>query len=279
MKTKILVILLIMLLTIGNFLIVGQNIVIAVYEELEKQEIKIENTNVSFDVKYEDGTHSKQLNISEGGNLVINIKIEKAGLIEDGKIYLENNLNFRIIQEKLDRTYIKNIDFNNNVIELNTINAEETNIILPIEFEKDKEIEKEYFNKLNIFIFKCNYKISDIKQKELEKQIQINTSWTNEIEVNIEKEISKYLSLGENGILLEQDIVVNDINELPKEKEKIELEVPIIENQEPKDIQILNNGNKIDVKYENGKIIIENNKEKPSFSSSSDKYQIIYIYG
>ncbi len=33
----------------------------AVYEELESQSVNIENTNVSFNVSYEDGTHSKQI--------------------------------------------------------------------------------------------------------------------------------------------------------------------------------------------------------------------------
>ena len=111
---------LLMTLTMAQFLYVTTTAVQAVYEELESQSINIENTNVSFNVSYEDGTHSKQLKISEGGVISCNIKIEKDGVLNNAKIHIENP-NFKINEEKLDKTFVKAVDVENNDITLNQI--------------------------------------------------------------------------------------------------------------------------------------------------------------
>ena len=116
---KVTSMMLLMTLTMAQFLYVTTTAVQAVYEELESQSVNIENTNVSFNVSYEDGTHSKQLKISEGGVISCNIKIEKNGVLNNAKIHIENP-NFKIDEEKLDKTFVKAVDVENNDITSNS---------------------------------------------------------------------------------------------------------------------------------------------------------------
>lgn len=260
-------------------------VVKALYEELEEQDTKIQNTNVTFDVFYaDDNTHSKKLNIKEGGTLSCYIKIDNTGVLNNAKIHIDSP-NFKINQEKMDKTYIKNIDMEKNEIELNQIATNEIKISLPIEFEKKEYIDKGYFDKTNIFQFSGIYKTTTNNEKELNSEIKVHTEWTDEVNVTIDKEFTKYLSLGDNGILLEQSIQsTTEENKLPKEKETIEVIVPEIESQLPKEISVLCNGNKIDYQYDENehKVKIVNTKQTDNginLCEDKDTYKIIYVYG
>ena len=260
-------------------------VVKAVYEELEEQNTKIQNTNVTFDVVYaDDNTHSKKLNITEGGILSCYIKIDNTGVLNNAKIYIDSP-NFKINQEKMDKTYIKNIDMEKNEIELNQIATNEIKISLPIEFEKKEYIDKGYFDKTNIIQFTGTYKTTTNNEKEIKSEIKVHTEWTDEVNVKIDKEFTKYLSLGDNGILLEQSIQsTTEENKLPKEKETIEVIVPEIESQLPKEISVLCNGNKIDYQYDENehKVKIDNTKQTDNginLCEDKDTYKIIYVYG
>ena len=106
---KMLAFLLLITLTMANFLYVGTGIVIAASENLENQTTKIGNTNVSFDVFYEGNVHSKELNMEEGGTVTCSINIENAGIVDNAVIHFDNP-NFRIQKDKIDTTYVKNIN-------------------------------------------------------------------------------------------------------------------------------------------------------------------------
>ena len=106
---KILAIFLLMSLTMIQCLYVMTGIVTAVYEDLDSQNTNIENTNVYFDVYYEDGKHGGKLKISEGGNVYCYIKIENSGVLNDVKIHIDNP-NFKIDTDNVDKNYIQSID-------------------------------------------------------------------------------------------------------------------------------------------------------------------------
>ena len=59
-----------------------------------------------------------------------NIKIEKNGVLNNAKIHIENP-NFKINEEKLDKTFVKAVDVENNDITLNQIVTGEKNIKIP----------------------------------------------------------------------------------------------------------------------------------------------------
>ena len=76
----IIVSILILLLTMADFIFVGYNFAIAVSENLEGQNMATNIQNVDFDVyfKQENGTtHEKQMNIDAEDTLILYISVKK----------------------------------------------------------------------------------------------------------------------------------------------------------------------------------------------------------
>lgn len=280
---KMLAFLLLITLTMANFLYVGTGIVIAASEDLEKQNTKIGNTNVSFDVFYEGNVHSKELNMEEGGTVTCSINIENAGIVDNAVIHVDNP-NFRIQKDKIDTTYVKSINEEENKIELNHLVAGEVIIQIPITFEPKDVIPTDYFNKTNTFAFEGEYKIDSDKATKIEKEIKVATKWNAKPEANIQGEFTKYLSIGENGILLENTIVSTTNNVLPKEKENIVVDVPTLDNNKPSSVVVLLNGEKIEAQYDSEKnqVKIEQlnsvKEDKITWTGSNDVYKVISTY-
>lgn len=280
---KMLAFLLLITLTMANFLYVGTGIVIAESEDLESQSTKIGSTNVSFDVFYEGNVHSKELNMEEGGTITCSIDIENAGIVDNATIHVDNP-NFKIQTDKLDSTYIKSINEEKNEIELNHLVAGKFTIQIPIVFEQKDVIPTDYFDKTNTFTFAGEYKIDSNKATKIEKEIKVATKWNVKPEAKIQGEFTKYLSIGENGILLEHTITATTNNVLPKEKENIVVDVPILDDNKPSSVVVLLNGEKIDAKYdsENNQVKIEQinsvKEDKITWTGSNDVYKVISTY-
>ena len=280
---KMLAFLLLITLTMANFLYVGTGIVIAASENLENQTTKIGNTNVSFDVFYEGNVHSKELNMEEGGTVTCSINIENAGIVDNAVIHVDNP-NFRIQKDKIDTTYVKNINEEENKIELNHLVAGEFIIQIPIIFEAKDVIPTDYFDKTNAFTFEGEYKIDSDKATKIEKEIKLATKWNAKPEVNIQGEFTKYLSIGENGILLENTITVATNNVLPKEKENIVVDIPTLDDNKPTSVVVLLNGEKIEAQYdsENNQVRIEQlntvKEDMITWTGSNDVYKVISTY-
>ena len=282
---KILAIFLLMSLTMIQCLYVMTGIVTAVYEELDSQNTNIENTNVYFDVYYEDGKHSKQLKISDGGNVYSYIKIENSGVLNDAKIHIDSP-NFKIDTDNIDKKYIQSIDLENNDIVLNQIATGERTIKLPIKFERKDNISSNYFDKKNNFTLSANYKSESKKEMKIEKSIDIATQWTDDVDINIENDFSKFQELDKDSTLLEQVVKVSTINKnLPKQEENLELEVPILDKVKPSKIVVLHNGMEINSNYdkESAKLSIQYKNDVTEngqiiWGSEKDTYKVIYVY-
>lgn len=280
---KMLAFLLLVTLTIANFLYVGMGIVNAVSDDLETQTTKIGNTNVSFDVFYDGNVHSKELNAEEGGTITCSILIENAGVVDNATIHIDNP-NFKIQTEQLDTTYIKNINEEENEIELNHLVAGEFIIQIPVVFEQKDTISIDYFDKVNTFTFAGEYKIDSNKASNIEKEMKLETKWDVKPEANIKGEFTKYLSMGENGILLEHTITATTNNVAPKEKENIVVDVPELDDNKPSSVVVLLNGEKIEAEYdsETNQVKIEQlnsvNDDKISWTGSNDVYKVISTY-
>ena len=289
MKEKILkigiTIVLIATLVMTNFIWVGYGIVIAMYEELEAQNITTNVKNVDFDAYFlNDGskTHSKQGNISEEQTLILNINVKEKGSLNDAKIKIENS-NFVILKDKVNSEYVKNIDLEKNEIELNQIiyqnNAE---ISLPISFNKEQEFKEDCFDKENTFSLSGTYKEEE-KETNVEGNIKTRMIWTEQTDVNLSQGIEKFINLGEQGILLEQNITTEVIdNKLPRENETLEVEVPELEQKLPENVTVLYNGDKlaedkVEYQKENKKLIVKN-ETKGIWGNAKNEYKVIYQY-
>ena len=177
MKQRILrtiVSIVLMLVMIGiNFFEIGRGLSIAIYENLESQEYKIGNTNIEFNVYFKEGknnAHSKTMSILNGDNLYINLNINNAGALNNGKIVI-NNPNFTIEKDKIDSKYVKSVG--ENKIYLNqVIYGNQVELEIPIKFEKKDEIEADYFDRETLITLEGDYQ-NDEQVQQIKGELKI----------------------------------------------------------------------------------------------------------
>lgn len=292
MKEKVLkmliVIFVIMSLILSDFLILGTNIAEAVYEELENQTTAL-NSSIDYDAYFKVGdtkVHSITANINQGTSLYININVKDTGVaLDGGKIKLEN-ANFKLGEVKND--FVKNVNCEEKEIELNQIvYGNNIEIELPITFEKSGSIDVGYFDAQNTITLSGTYK-KNTSEKPISGNIKTALMWTEETDTNLSQNIEKYMSLGENGVLLQDKLTVSVINNvLPKQNEKVTVNVPQIASNKPEQAIVLKDGKKLTegVNYskEAGTLTIETNnnpneENKVLWNNGVDEYKIIYTY-
>ena len=281
---------LIMLLTMADFTFIGYNLAIAVSENLEAQNMTTNVQNVDFDVyfKQENGTtHEKQMNIDVEDTLILYISVKNKGILNDAKIQL-NNSNFEIIKDKVQNSNVKEINEQTNEIALNSIpSGNSIEIEIPIKFKKQSNFDMNYFEQENTITISGIYKDEAEANVTGERKIKIN--WIADTDINLSQNISKYINLGENGILIQQDIITNVIDDkLPREQEILNIVVPVIEEQKPEKIYVLLNGEKLEennIKYnqESNQLQIQNinlitTDNQTNWGKAQNNYQVIYIY-
>ena len=296
MKEKVLklitVIALIIALTSINVLFLGYHIVIALANELETQGNSTNIADVQFDAYFKvdnQATHYRQANISdEQVYLYINVNVLEKGSVDNAKIRI-NDSNFKIKDSNNSNAYVKNIKLDTNEIELNSIiynnNVE---IEIPIEFNKVDNINADYFSKETNITLEGTYKEEE-DEEAVQGDIVTRLDWTDNAEVNMSQTIEKCIDLGENGILIQQQIATTvDNGNLPRETEQFTITVPRIGDVLPTTVDVLSNGIKLNasnVQYnaENGQLnvtkeIVVDGEGNTSWDSSEDEYKIIYIY-
>lgn len=283
MKEKILrgvlVILVIASLTINNFLLIGLNVAEAVNENLENQEIAL-NSYVDYDVYFKEGdkkVHSIEASTKEGTSLYINVNVKDTGVALDaGKIKIENS-NFKI--GKVKSTAIKSINYETKEIELNEIiYGNNVEIELPITFEKNENIEVVYFDAINTVKLEGEYRKKETS-KEVKAERKVELKWTEKAEIEVEEKVEKYLKV-EQGIILQEaiEVKVKD-NVLPKQREKIEIEVPEIEEEKPSKVTVMKNGKVIEeAKYDEEAGTLKIETENKIWTKGKDEYKVIYTY-
>lgn len=274
---KILVIVLITFLLISDFLILGQGIVLAVYEELETQNLTTNVSNVEFNAYFDNEgqkVHSKTAEIKKGEHLILDIYVKEKGVLNDAKIKIENS-NFRI--KPIQNTYVKNINSQTNEIELNSILYEERVILqIPVEFVKTEVVTQEYFVKENTITLTGIYK--NEKEQNVEGSIKTRILWTQNTDIEMTQEIEKYIAT-EEGVLLQQAITTNiPENVLPREKEKISIQASKIEEY-PSAVTILVDGRILETfVYNKTTGNLEFEVTDTTWSEGIRKYTVIYEY-
>lgn len=286
----IIVSILIMLLTMADFVLVGYNFAIAVSENLEEQNMTTNVQNVDFDVYFrqENGiTHEKQMNVDVEDTLILYISVKNKGILNDAKIQL-NNSNFEIVKDKIQNSNVKQINEQANEITLNSITSGNSiEIEIPIKFKKQNTFDMNYFEQENSITISGIYKDEAETSVTGERKIKIN--WTADTDINLSQNISKYINLGENGILLQQDIITNVVDDkLPREQEILDINVPVIDEQKPEKISVLLNGEKLEesnINYnqESNLLQIKNinlitTDNQTNWGKAQNNYQVIYIY-
>ena len=283
----IIIFIMIISLTVADFSIIGRELAIAVYDGLENQAKEI-NNGIYYDVYFKENgniTHSINANIQSGTNLYLNIKARETGISIENAVIEFKNSNFKL--GEVSSSYIKNINYQENKIELNEIiYGTNLELELPITFEKTQNLESDYFSRENIIELTGNYKKGEEK-KQISGSIKTQLNWSTDVDITIAQNIEKYISL-EKGVLVQENLTVEVVNNvLPKQKENIEVIVPQIEGNKPDNVTVIKNGEKLltGVNYDSntGIITIDNNNpinnNKIIWKDGKDIYKIVYVYG
>ena len=290
MKGKILksVVVLTVLITMlmANIVMLCYQIVEAVYEELETQNITTNIRNIDFDAYFlNEGvkSHVGQTNLTEVKNLVLNVNVKEAGSLNDAKIKIEN-ANFEILKDQVNNQYVKNINLDTNEIELNQIIYQNNiEIEIPIRFKKQDSFEEDYFEKENTISLTGTYIEGESAGRNVTGQIKTRVIYKEQTDINLQTDIEKYMNLGTEGILLQESIITEVVdNRLPRKTETIETNVPMLEGVLPESAIVIKNGTKLSddkVTYnkEAGKVTISEDTSS-TWTTARNEYKVIYNY-
>ncbi len=301
---KIFAMILAFTIAFANFGMLGTAIAANVENaELENQNTQVARANVQFDAYFlENGEikHSEEIKTNEGARtLYISVKVAD-GYLKDAKVKI-NDASFKVIagDETLER--IQSIDEETNTITLNQINKEESVVLeIPVRLNTDSNYAIENLDKTAKVEFQGTYVNNDGKTKEISKEIEVQVKTIADVELELEEEIAKYVpyEINENKGTIMQTLVKSKIkdNSLPAKSTKLEIEIPKIDNKEPKQITVTSLGTKAtngedgrtysedEYTVENGKLtlIINNDQNESGIVSwekdATDEILITYIY-
>ena len=301
---KIFAMILAFTIAFANFGMLGTAIAANVENaELENQNTQVARANVQFDAYFlENGEmkHSEEIKTNEETKtLYISVKVAD-GYLKDAKVKI-NDASFKVIagNETLER--IQSIDEETNTITLNQINKEESVVLeIPVRLNTDSNYAIENLDKTAKVELQGTYVNNDGNTKEISKEIEVQVKTIADVELEVEEEITKYVpyEINENKGTIMQTLVKTKIkdNSLPAKSTKLEIEIPKIDNKEPKQITVTSLGTKAtngedgrtysedEYTVENGKLtlIIENNQKENGIVSwekdATDEILITYIY-
>lgn len=299
--TKILAAFLAFTLSFANVALLGiyTNEIYAASPKLEQQETSISKTELEFDAYFkenEQNVHSKIITQGEETKLCLSLKLGE-GYLTAARIKIENS-NFSIKENKENLEKIQSISSNENVIVLNQIAKNEAvNLEVPIKINAGSSFNARDLVKTADVRLEGIYVNNKGKEVKIDKTINIETSIDGTAESALLGEVSKYVTYnvgGSKGVIL-QTLVKSKLidNKLPIKQTKLEIEIPKINNIEPKTISVsartqeASNGKaskvftKDEYRIENGKILLtlQNDNEILSWRKNvQDEIMITYIY-
>ncbi len=284
---KILIIMIICILLLANYIFYFTNIVYAAQEELASnaqigEEIEY---NVYFKDQNENKVNSIEASIQEGANVYVDIKVNGKGTFIN-PILSFADANFAI--NNFQNESVKQTNVEENKIYLNNlIYGQEVHLEIPIKFNKTDIINLDKFSKQIAAEISGNFKVAENEEKEVKKALDITLNWTDEAKVEINQTVEKFIR-NENSDILQIVINSNVVeNRLPKETEKILLQLPTLNESFPKSIVVLHDGVKmenemLEIKQQEGTLQINfenkaNDKNEINWIST-DEYTVILEY-
>lgn len=191
----------------------------------------------------------------------------------------ENALTTNNLDSKNDASQIKSI--NDNVIELNEVNAGESKTVeIPITFKKSDVVSKEEYSKESTIKFEAKYVNEKGKEKTVKKSIKQKLEWTVNSEEQISQKLVRYLKFDKNTLI---SFEINDgikDNSVPVTNKEINITSPKINNSNPQNVIVT--GKDINYTYDNGNITIKKEVKPDSNGNysfdSQDDYMVTYIY-
>ena len=303
---KFIIIMLIITLTISNFLIVGENLVTYAADAiLDNQTQSTINKNVKFDTyfKKDNGnTHYLVCDVnSEDANMTLDLSVE-SGFLKDAKIELKDvNYDINNIVDPSEKVQEASME----QISLRQINAgERVELGFIIGTKLADTMKLADVSKDSKVVLKAIYVDENGKEIEIEKEVTINISWTGTFENEVSLELEKYTNFiqdGEEKVLVQVSAktgLKETTNKLPIKETNIQVTAPNLAGAKPEQVVVLprstmnTNGaeegmatipdENITKDLENGlvKIKIENNKAEGNVwtGKGNDEILLTFIY-
>ncbi len=230
---RILAIAIILTMTMTDFCFVGERVV-----SYAADLIQINNQNVGYNVYFLNQNKTLEETASIDNKelkLGIEVSVKSDGYLENGKIELEENANFKFTKAT-NNDYIKSVE--DRVIYLNQINEEEsTTIEVGIEFADAEEIGADYLSKNSIVKMSGSYTNSKNVNKdkiEIEGTATIKVNWKSpsKIESELKSEIltNSVYTVDEVEKRIVQTLITSNIknNSYPVKTTNIQVSIPNI---------------------------------------------------
>ena len=301
----ILVIVIILSLTLTNFIVVGNALIsYAMDSNLDSQNNTV-NKNVKFDTFFDEGNGNTHYLVYDVNNtekqMYIDLSVEE-GYLKDATIEFKD-MNYMIADVKDESGIVQ--ENKNNTLVLRQINANtNAKLMLTISDNLSDKIELSSLDRNSTVLLKGTYVDNEGEEKNIEKEIAVNVKLTGDYELQITQEPNSYVTYNDgNGekalVSVKVDSVLKETeNRLPIKDSKIEIQVPQLNGVKPEDVRVLanstglTNGKTIeDIKQDENNInydkdkgiltIITENKEvegKVWNGKGIDEYIITYIY-
>ena len=296
-------ILIILTMTIGNFMLICANVVAYAVDSIG--EVSTNHKNVEFSAVLQNATGEENTDLdvkTDESDLKLHMKVtvKQEGYFT-GTIVLDT-ANFKLKSEILSEGITK---IEGNTILLSQINAGETrDLLVGIEPIKEEAFDLSLLNMESKINLRGIYRDSSEKDIEIEGtrtiKLELVSPYTEENVGNILKQemiTNKVITeSGENKRIIQMEIESGlEGNQYPVEEEKLEIQVPKIEDKNPERIEIstmeelVTNGKKIEegeytYNEEEGKIEIDIKNEAEENKvvwkkEGTNKIIVTYIYG
>ena len=278
---KVIASLIIIILTVSDWGLLAKS-AYAAYEELETQKSQTNNKNVEFDAyfKAEGNVHSISTTKDEEGKMYVKLNV-KNGYLKQGTISFDNP-NFIVSED---------------VLHLEQISGEKE-IEIPFSFERQEQINLDYFGRESKVNLTATYIDENGKEKEISGTIKIHLNWNENATAKVEQQIEKVIDLGSGRTLVQVSVkdYIQD-NSVPAEKTTLNVETLKIANTEIENVDVyavntteangIENGTGFskenwEYKAEESKISInvdniKTEDNKISWKNGVDEFKIIYI--
>lgn len=202
-------------------------------DEIQNSDTNV--ANVKFDAKINEG-YSAECDISSNATLNLSLSVLNTGYLKDAKITLGNN-NYKL--GTVDSNYVKSI--NNNVIELNEINAGENAVIsIPISINKEEVVSKDILNRESTVTLNAKYVNERGKEVSLTKTLKENLKWVANAEETVSQKLTRFIKV--NGKTLVSFDVTDAVKDhlIPAVSKTIKVIIPKINGQFPETYTVSN---------------------------------------
>jgi len=224
--------------------IYGTSQTYAASDKLEEQEKAINKTAIEFDAYFkenEQNMHSKTIDVDGEEKLYISLKVQE-GYLTNASIKIED-ANFKVQESEEKAEIIQSISSEENKVVLNQIDKGETAILeIPIKLDAGSSFDVENLNKTAKITLEGEYINNKGKEIQVNKAMEVQATIDGTAEAMHTQEVSKYVTYdvgGSKGVILQTSIKSKLVdNKLPVKSTKLEIEIPEINNIEPKTIAI-----------------------------------------